>query len=58
MTLDGGAAVSDATGTTTADHIRLDERTDDFLAEGNVSSNRMPDKDQKATPACSPAMLR
>jgi lipopolysaccharide export system protein LptA len=48
MTLDGGAAVSDATGTTTADHIRLDERTDDFLAEGNVSSNRMPDKDQKS----------
>ena len=47
MTLDGGASVSDATGTTTADHIRLDERTDDFLAEGNVNSNRMPDKDQK-----------
>jgi lipopolysaccharide export system protein LptA len=49
MTLDGGAAVSDATGTTTADHIRLDERTDDFVAEGNVSSNRLPDKDQKAS---------
>jgi lipopolysaccharide export system protein LptA len=49
MTLDGGAAVSDATGTTTADHIRLDQRTDDFLAEGNVSSNRLPDKDQKAS---------
>jgi lipopolysaccharide export system protein LptA len=48
MTLDGEAAVSDATGATTADHIRLDERTDDFLAEGNVISNRMPDKDQKS----------
>jgi len=49
MTLDGGASVSDATGTTTADHVRLDQRTDDFLAEGNVSSTRLPDKDQKGS---------
>jgi lipopolysaccharide export system protein LptA len=48
MTLDGGATVSDATGTTSAEHIRLDQKTDDFLAEGNVSSTRMPDKDQKS----------
>lgn len=48
MNLDGAATVSDATGTTAADHIRLDERTDDFLAEGNVNSNRMPDKGQKS----------
>ena len=48
MTLDGGATVADATGTTSADHIRLDQKTDDFLAEGNVSSTRMPDKDQKS----------
>jgi lipopolysaccharide export system protein LptA len=47
MTLETGAAVSDATGTTTADHIRLDQRTDDFIAEGNVSSTRLPDKNQK-----------
>ena len=47
MTLDTGAVVSDPTGTTTADHIRLDERTDEFLAEGNVSSTRLPDKNQK-----------
>jgi lipopolysaccharide export system protein LptA len=47
MTLDTGAAVSDPTGTTTADHIRLDERTDEFLAEGNVNSTRLPDKSQK-----------
>lgn len=52
MTLDGGAVVSDLTGTTAAEHIRLDERTDDFVAEGNVSSMRLPDKDQK-----NPAML-
>jgi lipopolysaccharide export system protein LptA len=48
MTLDGGAVVSDATGTTAANYIRLDERTDDFLAEGNVDSTRMPDKNQKS----------
>jgi lipopolysaccharide export system protein LptA len=48
MTLDGAATVSDATGTTSAEHIRLDQKTDDFLAEGNVNSTRMPDKDQKS----------
>jgi lipopolysaccharide export system protein LptA len=51
MTLDTGAAVSDATGVTTADHIRLDQRTDDFLAEGSVSSTRLPDKNQKSDSA-------
>jgi lipopolysaccharide export system protein LptA len=48
MTLDGSAFVSDDTGTTTADHIRLDERTGDFLAEGHLDSTRMPDKDRKS----------
>jgi len=48
MTLDGGATVADATGTTSAEHIRLDQKTDDFLAEGNVTSTRLPDKDQKS----------
>ena len=48
MTLDTGAAVSDATGSTSAEHIRLDEGTDDFAAEGNVNSLRLPDKSQKS----------
>ena len=47
MTLDTGAGVSDATGSTSADHIRLDQNTDDFVADGNVTSSRLPDKDQK-----------
>ena len=47
MTLDTGAAVSDTTGSTSADHIRLDQKTDDFTAEGSVSSTRLPDKNQK-----------
>ena len=45
--LDTGARIWDATGSTAADHIRLDQRTGDFLAEGNVNSSRLPDKDQK-----------
>jgi len=45
--LDTGARMWDATGSTAADHIRLDQRTGDFLAEGNVASSRLPDKDQK-----------
>jgi lipopolysaccharide export system protein LptA len=45
--LDSGARMWDAAGSTAADHIRLDQRTGDFLAEGNVASSRLPDKDQK-----------
>ncbi len=45
--LDSAARMWDATGSTAADHIRLDQRTGDFLAEGNVTSSRLPDKDQK-----------
>jgi lipopolysaccharide export system protein LptA len=45
--LETSARMSDATGSTSADHIRLDERTGDFTAEGGVTSSRLPDKDQK-----------
>jgi lipopolysaccharide export system protein LptA len=45
--LDNAARIWDATGSTAADHIRLDQRTGDFVAEGNVTSSRLPDKDQK-----------
>jgi lipopolysaccharide export system protein LptA len=47
IVLDTAARMWDATGSTAADHIRLDQRTGDFLAEGNVTSSRLPDKDQK-----------
>ena len=47
MLLETGARMSDATGSTSADHIRMDQRTGDFTAEGNVNSSRLPDKDQK-----------
>jgi lipopolysaccharide export system protein LptA len=45
--LDSAARVSDATGSTTAEHIRLDQHTGDFSADGNVVSSRMPDRDPK-----------
>ena len=45
--LDTSARVWDAAGSTAGDHIRLDQRTGDFVAEGNVSSSRLPDKDEK-----------
>jgi len=47
IVLETSARMWDATGSTSADHIRLDERSGDFVAEGGVTSTRMPDKDQK-----------
>jgi lipopolysaccharide export system protein LptA len=44
MTLERSARVTDATGATSADHIRMDQKTGDFAAEGHVSSSRQPDK--------------
>ncbi len=47
MLLDNSARLWDSTGSTTADRIRIDERTGDFTADGNVQSSRMPEKDAK-----------
>jgi lipopolysaccharide export system protein LptA len=58
MRLETSARVADATGSTAADHIRLDQRTGDFTAEGNVTSSRLPDKDPKKIPKCFPATNR
>jgi lipopolysaccharide export system protein LptA len=45
--LDGSARISDSTGSTTADHIRMNQTSGDFTAEGDVNSTRLPDKDPK-----------
>ena len=45
--LETSARVWDETGSTSAAHIRMDQRTGDFTAEGQVSSSRLPDQDQK-----------
>jgi lipopolysaccharide export system protein LptA len=45
--LDTAARISDASGSTSADRIRMDQRTGDFTAEGRVDSSRLPEKDAK-----------
>ncbi len=44
MTLDGAARVADLSGTTNAEKITINQKTNDFTADGNVQSMRMPDK--------------
>ena len=45
--LDGSARISDATGSTSAERIRMNQSTGDFTAEIDVNSTRLPDKDPK-----------
>jgi lipopolysaccharide export system protein LptA len=47
MLLESSARLWDSTGSTTADRIRIDQRTGDFTADGNVKSSRLPEKDSK-----------
>jgi len=47
MVLDGNAKMWDSTGSTAADRIRMDQRTGDITADGNVNSSRMPEKDAR-----------
>ena len=47
IVLEQAARMWDSTGSTSADLIRMDQRTGDYTAEGNVNSSRMPEKDPK-----------
>ncbi|HEY4365439.1 MAG TPA: LptA/OstA family protein [Bryobacteraceae bacterium] len=47
MTLDRNARAWDSTGSTTADHMVLDQKSGDFTAEGHVASIRQPDPKAK-----------
>ncbi|MGB9457738.1 MAG: LPS export ABC transporter periplasmic protein LptC [Bryobacteraceae bacterium] len=47
MVLDGAARMWDSSGATSADRIRMNQRTGDFTAEGHVNSSRMPEQDAK-----------
>jgi len=49
ITLETGARMWDATGATSADGIRLDQKTGDFSADGHVSSSRQPEKKKQAS---------
>jgi lipopolysaccharide export system protein LptA len=49
ITLNGHARVWDPTGSTAGDRIEFDQKSSDFVAEGNVTSTRQPDKKAKTT---------
>ena len=49
MTLLGKAQLADPTGSTNADRIVIDQKSGDFTADGNVASERQPDKDGKSS---------
>ncbi len=44
MTLDGGARVSDESGSTAADYIEIKQDSGDFEAKGHVATTRLPEK--------------
>jgi lipopolysaccharide export system protein LptA len=44
ITLEKQARMWDAAATTSADRIKLDQRSGDFTADGHVTSSRLPDK--------------
>ena len=46
MDLDKNARISDASGTTTGDNIRLDQMTGDFDAKGHVYTTRLPEENK------------
>jgi len=44
MDLEKNARISDATGSTSGDNIRMDQTTGDFDAKGHVSTTRLPEE--------------
>jgi len=51
MDLDAKARIWDASGSTDADHIQIDQKTGNFNANGNVATSRMPEKDKDESSA-------
>jgi lipopolysaccharide export system protein LptA len=47
--LENHARMWDSTENTSADTIRLDERSGNFIADGHVNSSRLPDQNKKKT---------
>ena len=53
ITLEGSARTSDPTGTAAADRLVLNQKSGDFVADGRVSTTRLPDQ----KPSSSSALL-
>jgi lipopolysaccharide export system protein LptA len=49
MDLEKNARISDATGSTSGDHIRMDQMTGDFDATGHVYTTRLPEENKSAS---------
>jgi lipopolysaccharide export system protein LptA len=49
MDLDAKARVWDASGSTDADHIQIDQKTGNYNATGHVNTSRLPEKDKNQT---------
>jgi lipopolysaccharide export system protein LptA len=51
MDLDEKARIWDASGSTDADHIQIDQKSGNFNATGHVSTSRLPEKDKDESSA-------
>ncbi len=51
------ARIWDASGSTDADHIQIDQRSGDFKADGHVNTSRMPDKEDNNKQTSSSGLL-
>jgi lipopolysaccharide export system protein LptA len=51
MDLEAKSRIWDASGSTDADHIQIDQKSGNFNALGNVSTSRMPEKDKDESSA-------
>jgi len=49
MDLDKNARITDSTGSTSADHIQINQNTGDFDARGHVSTTHLPDDKKNAS---------
>jgi lipopolysaccharide transport protein LptA len=51
MDLDAKARIWDASGSTDADHIQIDQKSGNFNATGHVNTSRLPEKDKDESSA-------
>jgi lipopolysaccharide export system protein LptA len=57
MDLDQGARIWEPTGSTDSDHIRIDQKTGNFAADGHVNTSRLPDPKDAKKKNAAPGLL-